>query len=156
MPQIGSVVRGGAVDTLPCNTRDSCSTTGDQSKTERSNRSKADRVDSTPDQNSHARATARSARARVRSVSRTHPKVVRVPNATSISAPMGLPFRFQVRRRVRKARPFEQLLSAPSALHSDLFIRQPRYLWICISTPPPVALTSRLCCVAETRTITPA
>src|SRR6476660_2130375 len=37
------------------------------------------------------------------------------------------------------------------------FIYQaPRYLWICISTPPPVALTSRPCCVAETRTITPA
>src|SRR5439155_18330499 len=37
----------------------------------------------------------------------------------------------QLRQRVRKARPFERLLSAPSAAHSDLFIRQPRYFLSC-------------------------
>src|SRR5206468_9738337 len=30
-----------------------------------------------------------------------------------------------------------------------------RYLWICISTPPPVALTLTPFCVEEMRTITP-
>jgi hypothetical protein len=32
---------------------------------------------------------------------------------------MGLPSRSQLRRRVRIARPFERLLSAPSAAHLD-------------------------------------
>jgi hypothetical protein len=36
-----------------------------------------------------------------------------------ISAPVGLPLRFQLRQRVRKARPFEQLPRA------NLFVRQP-------------------------------
>jgi hypothetical protein len=45
--------------------------------------------------------------------------------ATGVSAPVGLPFRSQAQQRVRKARPFEQLLSAPAAAHSVLFIRQP-------------------------------
>src|SRR5947207_8274028 len=49
------------------------------------------------------------------------------PKATGISAPEGVPLRFQLRQQVRQARPFERLLSAPSAAHSDLFIRQPRY-----------------------------
>ena len=44
---------------------------------------------------------------------------------TTISSPLGLPLRLQLRRRVRKARPFEQLLSVPLAAHPDLFIRQP-------------------------------
>jgi len=41
--------------------------------------------------------------------------------AAGVSARAGLPLRFQLRRRVRKARPFERLLSAPSAAHSDFF-----------------------------------
>ena len=79
----------------------------------------------------------------------------RAPKVTAISAPRGLPLRSQLRQRVRKARPFEQLLSAPSTAHSDLFTRQPRYL-SCMSTPPPVALTATPCWVEEMRTITPA
>src|SRR5882724_12452726 len=34
-------------------------------------------------------------------------------------------------------------------------VARPRYLWICISTPPPVALTLTPFCVEEMRTITP-
>src|SRR5215831_3095379 len=49
--QTGSAVRAAAVDTLPCNTRGKCSISGDRSKTERLNRSKADRAGSIPDSN---------------------------------------------------------------------------------------------------------
>src|SRR6478735_6759724 len=108
----GSAVPAGAVDTLLCSTRGRCSTIGGRSKTERSNRSRADRADSTRGWNIRALATARLARATARLVSRIRPTPARAPKATDISAPMGPPFRFQVRRRVKKARPFEQLLSA--------------------------------------------
>src|SRR4030095_11849904 len=37
----------------------------------------------------------------------------------------GLLLRSQLRQRVRKARPFERLLSAPSAAHSDLLSGNP-------------------------------
>src|SRR5262245_49998039 len=59
-------VRAGEVGTLPCNRRGKCSITGDRSKTERSTRSKAGLVDSTPGLNSRGPATTRSAQARAR------------------------------------------------------------------------------------------
>ena len=48
----------------------------------------------------------------------THPRRRAFPH------PWALPLRAQVRRRVRKARPFERLLRAPSAAHANLFLRQ--------------------------------
>src|SRR5438552_12206184 len=83
----GSAVLEEAVGTLPCSTRDRCWITGDQSKKAPLNRSKADRVDSTPGWNSHGQAIARWAQARAHSASRIRPKAVRAPKATTISKP---------------------------------------------------------------------
>ena len=55
----GTAVRAEAVGTLTCSTRGKCSITDGQSKA-------GDRVDSTRDQNSYGRATARAAQARAR------------------------------------------------------------------------------------------
>src|SRR5436190_23463486 len=77
--------------------------------------------------------------------------------ARGVPAPIGLPLRFQLRQRVKKARPFEQLPRAPSNDGARKFTSQAtRYYLSCISTPPPVALTATPFCVEEMRTITPA
>ncbi|SRR6266568_366210 len=154
----GSAALEGAVGTLPCSTRDRCSTIGDQSKRTRLNRSKADRADSTPGSNIHERAIARWARARARSVSRTHPKLARGPRAMAISKPVALHLRFRRQHQLREAQTSPQLGYARCVFRSarTLFVRRYRYLLSCMSTPAPVALTSTPLWVERSTTVTPA
>ena len=108
----GSAGSAGVVDTPQCSRPNTCCTPGDRSRTPQLNRSKADRVDSTPGLNIRGLAIGRLAPARAHSASRTHPKPVRAPRAMPISAPIALRVRFQLQQRMRKARPSSNYDSA--------------------------------------------